>query len=73
MKEAIQSIHFALLVSRNAYFIRKNVSMFRSMRQIEMDCQQGDSGNTNVVDLVPGVEPQALGEGGASPPSVCEE
>lgn len=47
--------------------------MFRSMRQIEMDCQQGDSGNTNVVDLVPGVEPQALGEGGASPPPVSEE
>ena len=43
------------------------------MRQIEMDCQQGDSGSTNVVGLVPGVEPQALGVEGAFPPPVCEE
>lgn len=38
-----------------------------------MDCQQGDSSSTNVVDLVPGVEPQALGVEGVFPPPVCEE
>lgn len=68
MKEAIQSIHFAVVVSRNVYFTRKNVSMSRWMRQIEMDCQPGDSSNTNVVDFVPGVGSQALGEGGAFQP-----
>lgn len=73
MKEAIQSIHFAALVSRNVHFTRKNVSMHGWMRQIEMDCQQGDSSNTNVVDFVPGVESQALGKGGAFQPPVCEQ
>lgn len=43
LEEARQWIPLAVTVTRNVYFIRKNVVIFRSTKQVEMEFQPGDS------------------------------